>query len=90
MAWEMLNQIALNDVIYFCFNTRINVCSHKHGFVGTDICPTCGEKAVDSYQRVVGFLTPRKTYSSHRKKEYDARQWYEVAKMYGESSLVND
>lgn len=90
MAWEMLNQIALNDVIYFCFNTRINVCENRHGFVGTDICPVCGKPKVDSYQRVVGFLTPRKTYSPPRAKEYDARQWYEVAKMYGESSLIND
>lgn len=50
----MLNYIASKDVIYFAFNTKINVCQHRHGFVGTDTCPTCGEPVVDTYQRVVG------------------------------------
>ena len=90
MAWEMLNYIALKGVIYFCFNTRINVCKNRHGFVGTDICPECGEPVFDTYQRVVGFLTPSKSYSPERQKEFTAREWYETAKMHGESSVIQD
>ena len=54
MAWEMLNKIAQAGVIYFAFNTRINECEDHHGFVGTDICPTCGKPVFDTYQRIVG------------------------------------
>lgn len=89
-AWEMLNYIASQGVIYFCFNTRINVCKNHHGFVGTDICPICGEPVYDTYQRVVGFLTPSKSYSKERFKEFTAREWYETAKIHGETSVIGD
>ena len=90
MAWEMLNYIASQGVIYFCYNTKINVCSNHHGFVGVDICPECGEEKSDTYQRVVGFLTPSKSYSKDRFREFSARQWYDTATMYGETSIMGD
>lgn len=90
MAWEMLNYIASQGVIYFCYNTKINVCKNHHGFVDADICPECGEHACDTYQRVVGFLTPSKSYSKERFKEFSARQWYDTAIMYGEASIMGD
>ena len=90
MAWEMLNYIASQGVIYFCYNTKINVCKNHHGFVGVDICPECGEEKSDTYQRVVGFLTPSKSYSKERFKEFSARQWYDTAIMYGETSIMGD
>ena len=90
MAWDMLNHIASQGVIYFCYNTKINVCKNHHGFVDTDICPECGEHACDTYQRVVGFLTPSKSYSKERFKEFSARQWYDTAVMYGETSVIGD
>ena len=90
MAWEMLNYIASQGVIYFCYNTKINVCKNHHGFVDSDICPECGEHACDTYQRVVGFLTPSKSYSKERFKEFSARQWYDTAVMYGETSVIGD
>lgn len=89
-AWFMLNYIASEGVIYFCFNTRINVCRNHHGFVGTETCPVCGEPVYDTYQRVVGFLTPSNSYSSERKKEFSAREWYELARMRGETSVIGD
>lgn len=89
-AWFMLNYIALSGVIYFCFNTRINVCKHRHAFVGTDTCPRCGEPVADTYQRVVGFLTPSNAYSTPRKKEFTARQWYDTALLKSQTSLVGD
>lgn len=79
VAWDMLNKIAISDVIYFAFNSIINECEDHHGFVGTDICPICGKPVFDTYTRIVGFLEPRRTYSSVRKRERDARQWYKYA-----------
>ena len=90
MAWDMLNYIASQGVIYFCYNTKINVCKNHHGFVDADICPECGEHVCDTYQRVVGFLTPSKSYSKERFKEFSAREWYDTAAMYGETSLMGD
>lgn len=90
MAWDMLNYIASQGVIYFCYNTKINVCKNHHGFVDADICPECGEQVCDTYQRVVGFLTPSKSYSKERFKEFSARQWYDTAAMYGETSVIGD
>lgn len=81
VAWDMLNKIAQSGVIYFAFNTRINECKNHHGFVGTDICPECGEGVYDTYQRIVGYLTPSRTYSKDRFKEFNARRWYEFAEM---------
>ena len=90
MAWDMLNHIASEGVIYFCYNTKINVCDNHHGFVGTEICPECGQEKTDTYQRVVGFLTPSKSYSKDRFKEFSARQWYETGLMHGETSVIKD
>lgn len=84
MAWDMLNYIANQGVFYFAFNIRINECKNHHGFVGTDICPVCGEGVMDTYQRIVGFLEPRRSYSKDRKREFDTRQWYSYAQMKGE------
>lgn len=83
-AWNMLNYIAQQGVIYFAFNTKINECKNHHGFVGTDICPECGEGVMDTYQRVVGFLTPSRSYSADRKREFSARQWFDLANEKGE------
>ena len=79
VAWDMLNKIAQSGVIYFAFNTRINECKNHHGFVGTDICPVCGEPVFDTYQRIVGYLVPTRSYSKDRFREFNTRNWYEYA-----------
>ena len=84
VAWDMLNHIAASGVIYFAFNTKINACKHHHGFVGTDICPVCGEPVYDTYQRIVGFIVGSKSYSKDRFKEFSARQWYSYAELKGD------
>lgn len=83
VAWDMLNKIADSGVIYFAFNTKINACKNRHGFVGTNICPTCGEPVEDTWQRIVGFLTPSKSYSKDRFEEFNARKWYDFAQEQG-------
>ena len=77
-AWKMLNYVASKGVIYFAFTTKINVCQHKHSFIGTKTCPVCGEQMTDQYARVVGFYTPVSGYQKIRKEEFNARKWYDV------------
>lgn len=81
VAWDMLNYIASQGVMYFAFNSRINECKNHHGFVGTDHCPECGEPIYDTYQRIVGYLVPTRSYSKDRFKEFNTRQWFEYADM---------
>lgn len=80
-AWDMLNYIAKNGVMYFAFNSKINECKNHHGFVGTQICPECGEGVYDTYQRIVGYLVPTRAYSKDRFKEFNSRQWFEYSEM---------
>ena len=73
-AWKMLNKVADAGVVYFAFCTRISACKNNHGFYG-DICPVCGEPVQTTYQRIVGFLTSRNSYSKERKEEFNLRYW---------------
>ena len=79
-AWNLLNYIADQGVVYFAFNLRISACKHNHGFYG-DTCPICGEPVETTYQRIVGFLTPEKTYSKERKAEFAKRTWLDFNDM---------
>ena len=73
-AWDMMNYISEQGVTYFAFNTKINACSNNHGFYGK-ICPDCGGEVATQYTRIVGFLTPVRTYSKERKAEFALRNW---------------
>lgn len=77
-AWDMLNYLAEHNVIYSAFTTKINVCKHKHAFIGSKTCPRCGEPVTAQFLRVVGFYTPLATWQSIRKKEGSMRKWYNV------------
>ena len=77
-AWQMLNYVASQGVIYFAFTTKISVCRHKHAFISEPRCPVCGEPIADTYARVVGFYTPVSSYQKVRKREFDARKWMNV------------
>ena len=77
-AWEMLNYVASQGVIYFAFTTKISVCKHKHAFISEARCPVCGEPVADTYARVVGFYTPTSSYQKIRKREFDKRRWMNV------------
>lgn len=79
-AWDMLNYIADQGVVYFAFCTRISACEENHGFYG-DTCPICGKPKVTTYQRIVGFLTPERTYSKERKAEFKMRDWMDLNEM---------
>ena len=77
-AWDMLNYVASQKVMYFAFTTKISVCKHKHAFISEPRCPVCGEPIADTYARVVGFYTPTNSYQRIRKNEFDKRRWMNV------------
>lgn len=77
-AWNTLNYVAEQGVIYFAFTTKISVCEDKHAFIGTQTCPRCGKPVADQYARVVGFYVPVSSYQKIRKKEFNLRRWYNV------------
>lgn len=76
-AWAILNRIVASGVIYFAFNKKISVCKNGHGFYG-NICSECGEEKVDEVMRIVGFLTPKSSYSKSRKAEAEGRYFYDL------------
>ena len=78
VAWDMLNYVASQGVIYFAFTTKISVCKNRHAFISEKYCPICGEPIADIYSRVVGFYTPVSSYQKIRKKEFDRRKWMNV------------
>ena len=78
VAWDMLNYVASQGVIYFAFTTKISVCEDKHAFIGVSECPICGKPIADTYARVVGFYTPVSSYQKIRKQEFNNRKWYNV------------
>ena len=77
-AWEMLNFVASQGVIYFAFTTKISICKSRHAFISEQRCPVCGEPIADTYARVVGFYTPTSSYQRIRKNEFDKRRWMNV------------
>lgn len=79
-AWQLLNYVSDAGVTYFAFNLRISACEKNHGFYG-DVCPICGGTKTTSYQRIVGFLTPERTYSKERKDEFQMRDWFTINMM---------
>lgn len=79
-AWNLLNYIADEGVVYFAFCTKISACKNNHGFYG-DTCPHCGNPKETTYQRIVGFLTPETTYSEERKAEFKLRDWMDLDRM---------
>lgn len=79
-AWNLLNYVADQGVVYFAFCLRISTCENNHGFYG-DICPYCGNPVKTTWQRIVGFLTPEVTYSKERKAEFAKRDWFALDRM---------
>ena len=84
---QMENLIRLSckkGVVYFAINLVLCQCENKHMFVshnGTNeggSCPICGSTNLDTYTRVVGFLTNTKHWNSTRKKEdFPHRHFYD-------------
>ena len=80
-AWEALQYIASQGVIYFAFTTKISVCSDRHAFIGLNHCPKCGKPIADTYARVVGFYTPTSNFQKIRRKEVNQRLFPQASEL---------
>ena len=79
-AWDLINYICDQGVTYFAFVTKISACKNNHGFYSS-VCPICGEPKDTEYTKIVGFLTPVKTWSKERKAEFQMRDWMDLNSM---------
>lgn len=81
-AWNMLNYIASEGVIYFAFNLKINTDANMHSFT-TKTCPFCGSEPTETYQRIVGYLVPTHSWSEGRQRELIERDWMNLNEFNG-------
>lgn len=74
---SLMEYAAKCGVVYWAINYRLNCCKSRHTWVGTDICPTCGEHWDSQITRVVGFFTTVKNWNPvRREKDWPNRQFY--------------
>ena len=67
----LIHHAAASGAVYFAVNHQINRCAQGHMTVGrNDACPTCGAPVIDTFTRVVGFLTNTKHWNKTRR-EHD-------------------
>ena len=67
----LIHHAAASGAVYFAVNYQINRCAQGHMTVGrNDACPTCGAPVIDTFTRVVGFLTNTKHWNKTRR-EHD-------------------
>lgn len=70
-------------VKYFGINYAYSECANKHYTIGKNKkCPICGEPIVETWCRVVGFITPKSAFNPVRRDyEFDKRVFYESDKV---------
>lgn len=73
--FHIMDTARRNGTVYFAINAIMNKCENGHYFNGkVEECPVCKTRNIDSYTRVVGFLTPVKYWNPTRRDwEYDKR-----------------
>ena len=70
---------AKQGVVYFAFNYILSKCSCGE-ITPSDIhiCPKCGSGNIEHFTRVVGFLTPVKSWNAERRNEFHYRVRYDI------------
>ena len=67
----LIHHAAESGAVYFAVNYQINRCAQGHMTGGRDdACPVCGAPVIDTFTRVVGFLTNTKHWNKTRR-EHD-------------------
>ena len=67
----LIHHAAESGAVYFAVNYQLNRCAQGHMTVGRDdACPVCGAPVIDTFTRVVGFLTNTKHWNKTRR-EHD-------------------
>lgn len=74
---NLMKFAAKQGVVYWAINYKLNCCSNKHTWVGTETCPTCGKHWDSQITRVVGFFTTVKNWNpTRREHDWPQRQFY--------------
>lgn len=74
---SLMEYAAKCGVVYWAINYRLNCCKSRHTWVGTEMCPVCGEHWDSQITRVVGFFTTVKNWNPvRREKDWPNRQFY--------------
>lgn len=75
---KLIRTAALLGVVYFAINLNLLECKHHHMTVGhSNKCSICGDEIINSFTRVVGFLTNTKNWNKVRREEdYPNRVFY--------------
>jgi len=68
-----------SGTVYFAVNYAYSECANSHYSVGKhDVCKVCNSEIVAQYTRVVGFLTPVRSWNKVRRDyEYENRVFYD-------------
>ena len=77
--YEKIIDLAKNcKVKYFGINYAYSECAKQHYTIGKNKkCPICGEPIVETWCRVVGFITPKSAFNPVRRDyEFDRRVFY--------------
>lgn len=79
---ELIRAAAKQGVVYHAINYNIQECIKGHMSVGKkDTCAICGNKVINNFTRVVGFLTNVKNWHKiRREQDYPNRQFYSSIK----------
>lgn len=77
---DLIRTSAKKGVIYFAINYILNECENGHMTIGnTDKCNQCSAEIVNTFQRVVGFLTNTKNWHKvRREKDKPNRVTYKI------------
>ena len=76
---RLIRTAALLGVVYFAINLNLLECENHHMTVGHNTkCSICGKDIINSFTRVVGFLTNTKNWNKVRREEdYHNRVFYD-------------
>ena len=79
-------------VKYFGINYAYSECANRHYTIGKNKkCPICGEPIVETWARVVGFITPKSAYNPVRRDfEFDRRIFYKSDKVEEATDVVKE
>lgn len=77
---RLLYWAAEQGVVYFAFNYVLSSCQGCGTVTQGDIsvCPRCGATRIETYTRVVGFVTPVSNWQKERRDEFHRRERYNI------------
>jgi len=75
---RLIESSAKQGVVYFAINFVLQLCDNSHmNISNAEKCITCGSENLESYTRIVGYLTPVRSWNEKRRVlDFPNRQFY--------------